>query len=104
MDPIFPVTARHKAAEARFSAACGITDDIAALQERPIITSQDRAEHAAAEREMDKAWDAFIVTSPTTIAGVRAFLQHCIDQDSMGPTAGPLELLINCSPVFAVQH
>ncbi|MBM3553812.1 MAG: hypothetical protein FJX45_19250 [Alphaproteobacteria bacterium] len=102
-DPIFAVIARHKAAEARFSAACGLTDDVAAREERRAITKQDRAEFDAAERELDAAWDSFVVTSPTSIAGLRAFLQHCVDQDSAGPTAEALEVLLT-SPVLAISH
>lgn len=35
-DPIFAAIERHKAAEARFSAACGIMNDVAARKERRI--------------------------------------------------------------------
>ncbi len=102
-DPIFAAIERHEAAEARFSAACGLTDDVAARMERRIISSQDRAAFAAAERETDEAWDNFIVTSPTTIAGLRAFIQHCVNEDSAGVLAEPLEVLLT-SPILAVMH
>ncbi|MBM3654589.1 MAG: hypothetical protein FJX06_17505 [Alphaproteobacteria bacterium] len=102
-DPIFAAIERHQAAESRFGAACAMTDDVAAREERRVITGEDRAEFDAAERETNAAWDAFIVTSPTTISGVRAFLQHCIDQDSAGPTAEALEVLI-ASPILSVSH
>ncbi|MFO1126394.1 MAG: hypothetical protein U1E25_14695 [Methylocystis sp.] len=102
-DPIFAAIARHKAAEARFNAACGLTDDVAARKERRTITSEDHAEFVAAERETDDAWHNFIVTSPTTIAGVRAFIQHCVDQDSAGVLAEPLEVLL-ASPLLGAKH
>lgn len=99
-DPIFAVIERAKAADARFAAACALTDDVAAEAEGRIITPLDRAEFAAADHDSDEAHDAFLATAPTTAAGVRAFLRHCIDdewtQDFIGTA---LETLL-CSPVL----
>jgi len=69
-DPIFSVIERHRAAEARFSAACRLTDGAAAREEGRFITPGCHAEFEAAERE---ALDAFLATTPATMAGVRAF-------------------------------
>jgi len=100
-DPIFAAIERHKAAEVRFNAACGLTDEMAARNERRIITTADHAEFEAAERGCDEAVDAFLTTVPTTIAGVGACLRHCVDEESIGQFIDEaLETLLR-SPVLS---
>jgi hypothetical protein len=100
-DPIFAAIERHEAAEVRYCAACNLTDDVAARIEQRVITDEDHAEFDAASRNSDEALDAFLETAPTTVAGVRAFLRHCIDQDSVEEfLANALETLLD-SPVLA---
>ncbi len=103
-DPIFAAAERHKAAEARYSAACGLTDEAAARREGRAITPADHAEFEAAQRESDEALDAFLATTPATIAGVRVYLRHCIDEESIDQFVGAaLETLLR-SPVLLVRH
>jgi hypothetical protein len=100
-DPIFAAIERHETAEVRYCAACNLTDEVAARNEQRVITAEDHAEFDAAQRNSDEALDVFLATAPTTRAGVRAFLRHCIDQDSVEEfLAEALETLLD-SPVLA---
>lgn len=100
-DPIFAAIERHKAAEARYCAACGLTDEAAAQNEDRVVTAEDHAEFTAASLDSDDAADAFLSTPPMTVAGVRAFLRHCIDEESLYQDLGEaLETLLR-SPVLA---
>jgi len=100
-DPIFAAIERHETAEVRYCAACNLTDEVAARIEQRAITDEDHAEFDAASRNSDEALDAFLETAPTTVAGVRAFLRHCIDQDSVEEfLTEALETLLD-SPVLA---
>lgn len=100
-DPIFAAIERHKAAEARYCAACGLTDEAAAQNEDRVVTAEDHAEFTAAAVNSDDALDAFLSTTPMTVAGVRAFLRHCIDEESLEQDLGEaLETLLR-SPVLA---
>jgi len=99
-DPIFAVIDRHEAAEVRYCAACKLTDEIAARRERRVVMAEDHDEFDAAERNSSEALDAFLATAPTTIAGVRAFLRHCIDEESIEEfLAEALETLLD-SPIL----
>lgn len=101
VDPIFAVIDCHEAAEVNYCAACKLTDEVAARNERRVITAEDHAEFDAAARDSDGALDAFLETAPTTVAGVRAFLRHCIDQDLVEEfLAEALETLLR-SPALA---
>ncbi|MBM3561655.1 MAG: hypothetical protein FJX48_00590 [Alphaproteobacteria bacterium] len=82
-DPIFAAIERHATAEIRYCAACKLTDEVDAREEQRVITMEDHAEFAAAQQNSNEALDAFLATAPTSIAGTRAFLRHCIDQDSI---------------------
>lgn len=100
-DPIFAAIERHNAAEARYCAACGLTDEAAAQNEDRVVTAEDRAEFTAAQLDSDDALDAFLATAPATRAGVRAFLRHCIDEESIEHFVDEaLETLLR-SPVLA---
>ncbi len=100
-DPIYAAIERHKAAEARYCAACGLTDEVAAQDEDRVVTAEDHAEFTAAQINSDDALDAFLSTTPMTVAGVRAFLRHCIDEESLEQDLGEaLETLLR-SPVLA---
>lgn len=83
VDPIFAAIERHKAAEARYCDACWLTDEVAAENEGRVVTAVDHAEFAAAQLNSDGALDVFLATAPKTWAGVRAFLRHCIDEESI---------------------
>jgi hypothetical protein len=82
-DPTFAAIELHKAAEARYSAACKLTDDVAARQEGRVVTAADAAEFDEADHAYDEALSVFLMTPPTTVAGLRAFLRHCLDDDSI---------------------
>jgi hypothetical protein len=82
-DPIFAAIERHKAAEVRYCAACNLTDEVAAQNEDRVVTAEDHAEFTAAQLNSDDALDAFLSTPPMTVAGVRAFLRHCVDEESI---------------------
>ncbi len=100
-DPTFAAIERHKAAEARYCAACGLTDEAAARNERRVITAVDLNEFDEAERVCDEAMSDFLMTPPTTVAGVRSFLRHCIDEESLEQDLGEaLETLLR-SPALA---
>jgi hypothetical protein len=101
-DPIFAAIERHKAAEARYDAACGLTDEVAARCEGRAITPADHREFDAASESADDALRGFIETTPATLAGVRGFLRHCIDEESLKDYSiyEALETLLH-SPVLA---
>lgn len=100
-DPIFAAIERHKAAEARYCAACGLTDEAAAQNEDRVITTADLDEFDEADHVCDEAMSEFLMTPPTTVAGVRAFLRHCIDEESIEYFLGEaLETLLR-SPALA---
>jgi len=99
-DPIFAVIERAKAADARHAAACALTDAVAAQKEGRIITPLDRAEFDAAEQDHDDAHDAFLTTPPTTVAGVRAYLRHCIDDEWTQDFIGKALQTLLYSPVL----
>jgi hypothetical protein len=80
-DPIFAAIARHEATEARYCAACKLTDEVAAEQEGRAIAPADEAEFEAAEAANDSALEALLATPPTTTAGARAGLDYFIDLD-----------------------
>ncbi|MBM3562728.1 MAG: hypothetical protein FJX48_06125, partial [Alphaproteobacteria bacterium] len=91
---------RAKAADARHAAACALTDAVAAQKEGRIITPLDRAEFDAAEQDHDDAHDAFLTTPPTTVAGVRAYLRHCIDDEWTQDFIGKALQTLLYSPVL----
>lgn len=100
-DPVFAAIDRHLAAEARYCAACNLTDEVAAQDEGRVVTAEDRAEFTAAQINSDDALDAFLSAPPMTVAGVRAFLRHCIDEESIEQFVGEaLETLLR-SPILA---
>ncbi len=82
-DPIFAAIERHEAAEVRYCAACSLTDEAAAEHEARVVTAADHGEFAAAQLNSDDALDAFLSAPPMTVAGVRAFLRHCINEESL---------------------
>jgi hypothetical protein len=82
-DPIFAAIERHEAAEVRYCAACNLTDDVAARQDGRAVTEADAAEFDEAVHAYDEALSVFLMTPPTTVAGLRAFLRHCLDDDSI---------------------
>lgn len=100
-DPVFAAIDRHKAAEARYCAACNLTDKVAAQDEGRVVTAEDHAEFTAAQINSDDALDAFLSAPPMTVVGVRAFLRHCIDEESIEQFVGEaLETLLR-SPILA---
>ncbi|MFO1126346.1 MAG: hypothetical protein U1E25_14450 [Methylocystis sp.] len=97
-DPIFEAIDRHKAAEARYSAACALTDEVAAERQCRVVTAADVAEFDGADRACDEALSEFLMTAPTTIAGARTFLRHCIDEAYVEEfLTQALETLLRCS-------
>lgn len=100
-DPIFAAIERHKAAEARYCAACAITDEVAAQNEDRVVTAEDHAEFTAAQINSDDALHAFLSAPPMTVAGVRAFLRHCIDEEPIEQFVGEALETLLCSPILA---
>lgn len=82
-DPIFAAIERHRTAEARYCAACGLTDEVAADRQGRTIAAADHAEFDAADSAEREARDALLATAPQTPSGARAAIRYCIDVDGL---------------------
>jgi hypothetical protein len=99
-DMIFAAIARHEATEARFCAACKLTDKIAAKREGRVVTSADEAEFEAASSANDCALDVLAATAATTKAGARAGLDYLINLDD-GEALGDFARALRDSRILA---
>lgn len=76
VDPVFALIARHRALSAAW---CVATGDLP-FAESVAYEEANPGQNAA----VDAAWQDFVGTPPTTIAGLRASLAYAIETDSDG--------------------
>jgi hypothetical protein len=83
-DPIFAAIERHKAAWRLFGETTMRTDQVRARQEGREVTEADETAYQVTMEAEDAAIDDIANCLPTTIAGVRALIEHAAayaDQD-----------------------
>lgn len=104
-DPVFAAIDRHKEAVRIWLDAETAADAGRAIQEGlPKPTEADIAHSDRASAAETKAFDELFVTLPTSIAGLRAAIEHIIkyDEDSIPEASGRYLATLPNSPLFAV--
>jgi hypothetical protein len=81
VDPIFAAIEQHARDWARYVDLSIRNDCVAAEQDGRTITQEDEAAFKAAGLTADESLAALKVTAPTTLAGMRAAIEHFVEFD-----------------------
>jgi hypothetical protein len=99
VDPVFAAIERHRAAWAEFAETVGPLESVEGEQEG----SKEDLAYRAANAAADEAFEEFLATPPTTLAGLRAALEYVVEVDSgcLPDNGGRIAETFLRSPLFA---
>jgi hypothetical protein len=102
IDPVFAAIKRHKALWDALPPILAAVDKVAASLEGREITAADKEAERQADDAIIAARVEFEATIPTTIAGLRAALEHAVemDRDSIPQIGGRIAPTLLKSPVL----